>query len=49
MSFGEISVRGFATRPSEFCAGFNEAFDMFGSPWGVTFARVTTGRRRWAR
>jgi hypothetical protein len=28
----------FGPSPWEFCAGFIEAFDVFGSPWGVTFA-----------
>jgi hypothetical protein len=35
--FKEVSVPGFATKPFEFCAAFREAFDVFGSPWGVTF------------
>jgi hypothetical protein len=36
--FNEVSVPFFGPRALEYCAGFMEAFDLFGSPWGVTFA-----------
>ena len=35
-NFEQILVSGLKVTPRQFCANFLDAFDLFGSPWGVT-------------